>query len=153
MNTAEERHDIESPKDAVREVFKEFGGEKLVAHALGIGHTRVNNFTKDHLDDEISYARIWTLTSEMVTAAAKQLCRKAGGVFCAVPKAKNGEPLKLLAKAIREHSEAVAAMADSLGDGKLSPPEAEAARKEIHEAMCALGALDGLCVQVLGGQP
>ena len=26
-------------------------------------------------------------------------------------------------------------------------------RKEIHEAMCALGALDGLCVQALGGQP
>jgi len=141
--SSEQPAEVESPKDAVKALFLEFGGEKAVADRLGLGKTRVNNFTKEHLDDEISFARVCQLTGAGATAAAKYLARLAGGVFCAVPAGPAGDTLALTSREMRDNADAVASVIDGLRDGKLTKPEAEAALPLIDAAMCDLGAIRG----------
>lgn len=136
-------------RDCLKALYREHGGEKVVAHLLDLKGTRVSNFASERSAERISYARVRQLTGPGRTAAARDLAIEAGGVFCALPTAKAGSPLLLTSEAMRQHTEAVTAIIDSHRDGAFTVPEALAAKKEIEEAMCALGALLGLCLVVL----
>lgn len=136
----------ETHKDYLRQLFDEVGEQKRVAEILGLKKTRVSNFVNEDLDVEISLLRAWRLTSAKATAMARGFARKAGGVFCPLPKAEGGAAMLLTTEAMRQHTEAITAIIESHRDGVFTVPEAEAAKKEIEEALCAMGALYGLCL-------
>ena len=141
--------DVTTPKRCVGELFDEVGGVKAVMVALDIGKTQAYAFTDPAEPEQISFARVASLTGPDTAAAARYLAHLAGGVFCPMPKADAAAgPLELTSEAARSHGEALAAVIDSLKDQRITPAEAGRALAEVDEAMRDLAALRGHLVAV-----
>lgn len=138
--------DIETSKDCVRVLFREAGGVKRVMQKLGIAKTRAYNFGDPEARDEISFERVWRLSDERATAAARALAKLCGGVFCPVPSGdpEFADPLALTAEAVRSHARAVADIIKAWRDRKLTRQEAVAGIKVVDAAIADLAAVRGV---------
>ena len=146
--------DVTTPKRCVAELFDEAGGVKAVMVTLDIGKTQAYAFTDPAEPEQISFARVASLTGPDTAAAARYLAHLAGGVFCPMPKAEAGAgPLELTSEAARSHGEALAVVIDSLKDNRITPDEARKALAELDEAMSDLAALRGHLVEAKERSP
>jgi hypothetical protein len=135
--------DIMTVKECIKELFRENGGHKWVMAKLGVGQSRAYGFTDERSDEQISFARVVQLTSPTAPAAARYLCKFAGGVFVPVTPAHADGAMSLTAKSVKETGDAISEALKALKDGKITPAERKNVIKEIREAISTLAALEG----------
>lgn len=134
------RREADTPKGVVSDLFDQVGGIKEVMFRFDIGKSQAYAYSDPTTNEQISFARVVSLTSPTSPAAAEYLASRAGGVFCALPGATGGCPMTLTADAVREHGEAVAAALEAQGK-QLTPAARAKVRKELEESICAQVAL------------
>lgn len=129
-----------STKACVADLFKENGGHKCAIDRFGISLRRAYNFTTLASDEQISFARVASLTSSKATAAARYLATLAGGVFVPLV-VRTGDCLKLTAAATRANGRAIAETVEALADKVVTQREAAAVVKDIDAAIAELASL------------
>ncbi len=133
---------IETPKDAVKALFKEVGGHKMAASRMDVSLSRAYGFTDPaNHEHNISFKRVVQLTTPQSPAAARYLAALTGGVLCLPPTSAPASPMELTGRAAKEHGEALAETIKALGDNAVTGAEYATVEKEIDEAICALFAL------------
>jgi hypothetical protein len=130
-------------KAIVSELYEQAGGVKEVMDRFDIGKSQAYAYTDEREKEQISFARVVSLTGPTATAAAEYLASRAGGVFCALPGSTGGCPISLTAESMREHGEAIAATLETLRDKQPTPVARAKALREIDESISALIALRG----------
>lgn len=127
-------------KSCVSELFDQVGGIENVMVRLRTGQAVTYAYADPTRDEEISFAKVATLTSRDATAAVEFLANLAGGAFVPMPKACSAVG-QLTADAVRQSGESAAQLVQSLLDGRLSPDEARAALPDLTEAVQAYAQL------------
>lgn len=134
--------EADSPKAVIADLYNQIGGVKEVMFRFDIGKSQAYAYTDEQSAEQISFARVVSLTTPASPAAAEFLASRAGGVFCALPQTSGGCPMSMTADAMREHGEGVAAALEAM-TGKPTPAGRAKVRKELEESICALAALLG----------
>lgn len=132
--------DPELPKAAVGRLVEQVGGPKESATRLALSLSQVYAFTDPACADEISFARVASLTSREATAAVEYLANRAEGVFLPLP-AGDTDLGQLTAESILKHGQAAAELVAALRDGRLDDRERAAAVRALDEAIRALAQL------------
>lgn len=109
------------PKEVVARMFEEVGGIPEVMNLLELSRTRVYALADPDSSNDISYARIATLTEAGATAAAQHLAALAGGIFIPIDKAEDANWLSLAGEASRRNARNISALMESLGETERSP--------------------------------
>lgn len=158
MNTASafnpaKPREIDTPKGAVSELFAQVGGMKMVQNRLGIGRSLAYAFTDPQSQEEISFARVASLTTPQAVAAAEFLCFMAGGVFQPIMGARDcdGIELRAVAAQTRDHGNAIAAVLGAIHDGQITSAERQQALPHIDAALRGLARLRA-CLIAAGDQ-
>ena len=113
------------PKEVVARVFEEAGGIPKVMELLDLSRTRVYALADPDSTNEISYARVCTLTESGAQAAAQHLAALAGGLFVPIDKAEDADWLALAGEASRRNARTIAALMESLSETARSPGEVD----------------------------
>lgn len=75
------RRDADTPKAVVSELFDQVGGIKEVMFRFDIGKSQAYAYTDETTKEQISFARVVSLTTPGSPAAAEFLASRAGGVL------------------------------------------------------------------------
>lgn len=132
--------DGDTPKGAISDLFDQVGGVKEVMFRFDIGKSLAYAYTDETTKEQISFARVVSLTSPTATAAAEFLASRAGCLLFKLPSSTGGCPMALTADAVREHGEGVAAALEAQA-GKATPASRAKVCKELEESICAQAAL------------
>lgn len=129
-------------KNATRRLIKTAGGVEGAAYVTRVGKTVLSDYQS--LDRPSHFMPIDVAADleadtgkPIVTQALAQI---AGGVFIALPRTVNNQPMLAahLAKIMRKTGKIIEISGDALADGKLCGKERDDIRAQIIEAMAAL---------------
>lgn len=113
------------PKEVVARLFEEAGGIPKVMELLDLSRTRVYALADPDSTNDISYARVCTLTESGAAAAAQHLANLAGGIFVPIDKAEDANWLALAGEVSRRNARNIAALMESLSEIERSPGEVD----------------------------
>jgi hypothetical protein len=139
--------DYQAIKAATRQLINAAGGAVAAATATRGDHQSISRYGSAHPDNADRFMPIDVLAdleSECEQPVlTKELARLSGHLLVPVPQvARSGTALGMItAAALKETSEVFVALAEGMGDGKLSAADAAHIGREIDEAFAKLAAL------------